>query len=151
MKGGFISASGIAFASMLTVIGAFFATSVYAQEYIVLTKGGGVTGNTTVFRISPSGEVAKGSGAIDPAYSEFAKLRKSRAKRYFRKTHALIKNETFNHPGNMYTAIALVNGEKEGKIVWGDASHETPVKATKLYKKIQASLNRLTFSKDLRK
>jgi hypothetical protein len=151
MKRRLIFVPGTAFASVLTVTLAFFVTNASAQEYIVLTKGGGVTGNTTVFRISPSGEVAKGSGTIDPAYSEFAKLRKSRAKRFFRKTRALMEKETFNYPGNMYTAIALVDGGKEGKIVWGDASHETPVKATKLYQKIQSSLNRLTFSKDLRK
>jgi hypothetical protein len=49
-----------------------------AQDYITLTTGGGVTGNTTVFRISTSGEVAKGSGSIEPAFSEFAQLRKGR-------------------------------------------------------------------------
>jgi len=143
--------SRFVYGAILMVSGALISTTAAGQEYLMLTEGGGVTGNTTVFRISPSGEVAKGSGTVEPEFSEFAKLRKSRAKRYFRKTRALLEKETFNHPGNMYTAIALVDGAQEGKMVWGDGSHATPVKATKLYQKIQASLNRLTFSKDLRK
>ncbi|HTF16573.1 MAG TPA: hypothetical protein VK658_00800 [Chryseolinea sp.] len=137
--------------AVFALAGAVLVTSVSAQEYITLTKGGGVTGNTTSFRISRSGEVAKGSGSIEPAFSEFAQLRKGKAKKYFRKTRALMKEQTFNHPGNTYTALALVEGGSEGKLVWGDATHETPVKAVKLYQKIQASLNRLTFRKELRK
>jgi len=122
-----------------------------AQDYITLTKGGGVTGNTTVFRISTSGEVAKGGGSVDPTFSEFAHLRKGKTRKYFRKTRALMKAETFNHPGNTYTAIALVEAGKEGKLVWGDVAHATPVEAEALYQKIQDALNRLTFRKDLRK
>jgi hypothetical protein len=122
-----------------------------AQDYITLTKGGGVTGNTTVFRISTSGEVAKGSGAIEPEFSEFAQLRKGKTRKYFRKTRALMKAQAFNYPGNTYTAIGLTEAGKEGKLVWGDGTHVTPVKAEALYQKIQDSLNRLTFHKDLRK
>jgi hypothetical protein len=62
-----------------------------------------------------------------------------------------MKAQTFNHPGNMYTAITLAEGGKEAKLAWGDAAHATPVEAEVLYRKIQHSLNRLTFRKDLRK
>lgn len=126
-------------------------TTAVGQDYIVLTRGGGVTGNTTVFRISGVGEVAKGSGVIDPEFSEFAQLRKAKAKKYFRKTRALLKEYSFNHPGNTYKAIALTGSENEGKLVWGDTTHEAPARVRRLYEKIQASLNRLTFHKDLRK
>jgi hypothetical protein len=122
-----------------------------AQDYITLTNGGGVTGNTTIFRISTSGEVAKGTGSIEPAFSEFAQLRKGKTRKYFRKTRALMKAQAFNHPGNIYTAIALTEAGKEGKLVWGDGAHATPVEAEALYQKILESLNRLTFHKDLRK
>ena len=136
---------------MLAIAGAMLVTSAVAQDYITLKKGGGVTGNITAFRISRSGQVAKGSGSIEPEFLEFAQLRKSKTKKYFRKTRALLKEQTFNYPGNTYTAIELVEEGNKGKVVWGDAAFETPSKAQRLYQKIQASLNKLTFRKELRK
>ncbi|MGC3947341.1 MAG: hypothetical protein QM762_22965 [Chryseolinea sp.] len=131
--------------------GLFANITVAAQDYILLTKGGGVTGNTSVFRISSSGDVAKGSGIAEVQYSEFAHLRKARTKKFFRKTRALLKEHSFNNPGNMYTSITMVEGDKDEKIVWGDTAHQPPKDVQKLYQKIEASLNRLTFSKELRK
>lgn len=122
-----------------------------AQDFIILSRGGGVTGNTTVFRISAAGEVQKGSGNIEPEFSEMAHLRKSRTRKYFRKTRALLAQPAFNYPGNTFKAIALDEGGKEVKWVWGDGNHTPPAKVQKLYEKIQASLNRLTFRTDLRK
>jgi len=136
---------------VLAIAGVVLVTSAVAQDYITLKRGGGVTGNITAFRISRSGQVAKGSGSIEPEYLEFAQLRKSKAKKYFRKTRALLKEQTFNYPGNTYTAIELIEGGNEARMVWGDVTHEAPAKARKLVQKIQASLNRLTFSKELRK
>lgn len=127
------------------------AETALAQDYIILSRGGGVTGNTTVFRISADGEVARGSGNIEPSFSEFARLRKSKTRKYFRKTRALFAQPAFNYPGNTFKAIALNVGGKEVKWVWGDGSHTPPARTIKLYEKIQASLNRLTFRTDLRK
>ena len=122
-----------------------------AQDYIKLSTGGGVTGNATVFRISRSGEIAKAAGSIEPEFSMFSHLRKGKTKKYFRQTRALFEKQTFNHPGNLYTSIALVEGGKESKIVWGDATQKTPGKALKVYQRIQGSLDKLTFRKELRK
>ena len=135
----------------LAIAGAIVVMSVHAQDHITLTKGGGVTGNTTVFRILRTGEVAKSAGTIEPEFSSFAQLRKGKTRKYFRKTRALLKKQTFNHPGNLYHEIALVEGDKESKLVWGDTTQQPPAKAEKLYQTIEASLNRLTFSKNLRK
>jgi hypothetical protein len=135
----------------LVIAGALFVTSAVAQDTITLTKGGGVTGSVTAFRIARSGQVARGSGSIEPEFLEFAQLRKSKTKKYFRKAHALLKKQSFNHPGNTYTAIEIIEDGNKGKMVWGDAAFETPSKAQKLYQKILASLNRLTFRKELRK
>jgi hypothetical protein len=133
------------------ITGALLVSAAVAQDAITITKGGGVTGGVTVFRIDRSGQVSRGSGSIEPEFLEFAQLRKSKTKKYFRKTHALLKEQTFNHPGNTYTAIELVEEGNKGKVVWGDAAFETPSKAQRLYQKIQASLNKLTFRKELRK
>lgn len=121
------------------------------QDFIVLKKGGGITGNTTVFRLSRSGEVEKGSGSIEPELTESARLRKSKTKKYFRKTGSLLNSLAFNHPGNVYTSIALVQGGRENSIVWGDSTYETPPDVRKLYQKMFTTLNRLTFHKDIRK
>jgi len=122
-----------------------------AQDYVTLTRGGGFTGNTAVYRISRSGEVARGAGGIEPTLSEFARLRKGKAKKFFRETRTLLNTQSFNYPGNTYTAIALTEAGKEIKWVWGDGSHATPSGAVELYENIQESLNRLTFRKELRK
>ncbi|MEJ1238752.1 hypothetical protein WBG78_11515 [Chryseolinea sp. T2] len=135
----------------LTVASLIGVKDALGQHFILLTEGGGVTGNTTVFRISSGGEVAKGSGMAEPQFSEFAHLRKGKTKKYFRKTRVLVREHTLNNPGNMYKAITLVEGQKETKLVWGGTAQETPAEAQKLYQKIQASLNRLTFHKELRK
>lgn len=135
----------------LALAGVLWVTSAAAQDYLTLSKGGGITGNITAFRISRSGQVAKGNGSVEPEFVEFAQLRKSKTKKYFRKTRALLKEQTFNHPGNIYAAIGLEESGIERKMVWGDATHEAPAKAKKLYQKIQASLNRLTFRKEVRK
>jgi hypothetical protein len=136
---------------MLSITGTLLVTAVLGQDAIVLTKGGGVTGVVTVFRIARSGQVSRGGGSIEPEFLEFAQLQKSKTKKYFRKTHALLKEQTFNHPGNTYIAIELAEEESKSKMVWGDTAFETPSKATRLYQKMQASLNRLTFRKELRK
>ena len=135
----------------LAIAGAIVVMSVHAQDHITLTKGGGVTGNTTVFRISRTGEVAKSTGTIEPEFSAFAQLRKGKTRKYFRKARALLKDQTFNHPGNLYHEIALVEGDRERKLVWGDTAQRPPAKAEKLYQTMEASLNRLTFSKNPRK
>lgn len=142
---GYKRALALSFSIVLTTIGAV------AQDFILLTEGGGVTGNTTVFRISRSGEVAKGTGIVEPQYSEFAQLRKLKTNKFFRKTHALLEKRSFNYPGNMYKAIALQEDGKETKLVWGDPAYQPSRDAKKLYQKMQASLNRLTFTKELRK
>jgi hypothetical protein len=136
---------------LFAVLAALLVTSAAAQDYLTLKKGGGITGNITAFRISPFGQVAKGSGAIEPEFLEFAQLRKGKAKKYFRKTRALLKEQTFNYPGNTYTEIELSEGGHVSRMVWGDVAHDAPAKARKLVRKIQASLNRLTFRKELRK
>jgi hypothetical protein len=136
---------------MLAIAGTVLITSAVAQDYITLKSGGGLTGNITALRISRSGQVSKGSGAIEPEFLEFAQLRKCKTKKYFRKTRALLKEQTFNYPGNTYTAIELSEGGNEARMVWGDIAHEAPAEARKLVQKMQASLNRLTFRKELRK
>jgi hypothetical protein len=131
----------------------FVAFSVHAQEcYMRVTTGGGVTGGVTDFKIQPDGKVMKGSGVGEIDYTQSAKLKKSRTKKYFREIRSLMAaHPEFNHPGNMYSSIMLYENGTEKKITWGDVEHKTPEDVKKLYEKITASLGVLTFSQELRK
>lgn len=121
-----------------------------AQEVISVARGGGITGRASVFRLSRTGEVAVSRDRIEPHFTEFAHLPKREARRIFRRTRALFKGAAFHHPGDRYVSISLTRDGKEGKMVWGDAAHEPPAEAIKLYNQILQSLERLSFSSERR-
>lgn len=139
----------LAVASLLFIV----TISVHGQEcYLRLVTGGGVTGGVTEYKIQPDGKVLKGSGMGEIEYTQSAKLKKSRTKKYFKEIRSLlVANPEFNHPGNIYSSILLYENGKETRITWGDVEHKAPEEVKKLYEKIAASLGSLTFSQDLRK
>jgi hypothetical protein len=141
---------------MKFLFGLFFCLVIhasYAQEkYLLISSGGGVVGTATVYKIHPDGKVLKGKGLGEIKYTEAGKLKKCATKKYFKRAKAAVKsNPEFNHPGNMYSSIAVVEEGKENKITWGDADHAASEDIKKLYEKINTRLSRLTFTPDTRK
>lgn len=140
------------FARLFFVLGLFLTVTVSSaqdQNVLVLTRGGGVTGHTTVYIVKRDGQVLRSIGtdpARDPAdFSEAAKLGKCKTRRYFRKTCALMEENSFNHPGNMYSSLLLRQDGKQSELVWGDPQYEVSEKVQAWFKKMQSKLGRLTF------
>ena len=119
-----------------------------AQEcFLEVTNGGGITGGASVYQIHLDGKVLKGEGLASIHYQEKSHLKKSTAKKFFRKTRQLLTSlQEHNFPGNIYYSLALKENDKFMKITWGDAQHPPPEKARRLYDEITDVLSHLTFS-----
>jgi len=120
----------------------------HAQEtYLLIRKGGGVTGISDVYKIDLDGKVQKGKGLGEIRYTEESKLRKCRTKKYFRKVKTLLASyPNFNHPGNLYSSIAFYDQSTERTITWGDPQKDVPDDATDLYQRISTALSKLKFT-----
>jgi hypothetical protein len=119
----------------------------FAQEcFLQVTNGGGITGAATVYQIHLDGKVLKGNGLGTIHYQEKSNLKKSKAKKFFRKTRQLLTSlQEHNFPGNIYYSLALKENDKQMKITWGDAGHPAPAQAMTLYDEITDVLSHLTF------
>ena len=126
---------------------AFVSLGLAQESHLLVSTGGGIAGTATVYKIAMNGKVQKGKGLGDIVYTEASKLKKCKVKKYVKKSRTLMTtNPDFNHPGNIYYSITLSESGQEKKITWGDAAHETPEEAKKLYQKINTALTRLSFT-----
>ncbi len=117
------------------------------NRYLEVTSGGGVTGSVSRYRISQDGWVLKGKGLSEIIYSTEGKLKKCSVKRYFKDAMALLNDyPDFNHPGNLYFSIGVLDKGKENKIAWGNETYGIPERAEKLYEKINKAVSKLTFT-----
>ncbi len=119
-----------------------------AQDcFLVVSSGGGVTGAATVYKISLDGKVLKRKGLGQVNYDEQGKLKKSIARKYYRKAMLLVGTSSdFNYPGNLYYSIATLENGKESRITWGDQQHPAPEQAKSLYQEITKVLTGLAFT-----
>ena len=124
-----------------------------AQDCIlVVSSGGGIAGSATVYKISMDGKVLKGKGLGKMNFDEQSKLKKSVARTYYRKAKIAVgKGSVFNHPGNIYYTIAILENGKESKIIWGDLQYPVPDQPKSLYQEITTVLNALTFTANVTK
>jgi hypothetical protein len=120
----------------------------FAQEcFLEVRTGGGITGAATVYQVHPHGKVLKGQGLGSIQYDQMSMLKKSRAKKFYRKTRKLLTlSPSYNFPGNVYYSLAVQENDKQTKITWGDAQHSVPEKAKRLYQQITDALSQLTFT-----
>jgi hypothetical protein len=117
------------------------------DSFLVVSSGGGVTGSATVYKIDLDGKVLKGKGLGQVSYTEQSQLKKSMAKKCYRKARTAVgASPDFNHPGNLYYSIATLDNGKESKITWGDMEHPAPEKANDLYQEVTKILSALTFT-----
>lgn len=125
----------------------FVFASVFAQDkHVTIGSGGGITGTATVFKITPTGKVYKGSGLANITYAECGKISKSRAKKIIKSVTQHVQNAgTFDHPGNMYYFFTTSVGATPQKITWGDASHPVKEDTQKLYTEIQSVVSSLKY------
>lgn len=121
-----------------------------AQEnFATISNGGGFAGTATVYKVCRDGKILKGNGFSPLVYTQEATLKRSKAKKYLKRISALIASlSDFNHPGNMYYSMAIVEKGIERKIVWGDNKKPAPENVLKLYNEMVLVLSHLSFEKN---
>jgi hypothetical protein len=113
----------------------------------VVSSGGGFTGAATVYKISLDGQVLKGKGLGEITYNEQGKLKKAVAKKYYRQAKKLTgASPDFNHPGNLYYSVSIIEKDKQSKVTWGDTEHPASDEMKRFYQKITQTLAALTFT-----
>jgi hypothetical protein len=129
------------------LVGLTLALAIQAQDTsLLISRGGGVTGMVTVYRIDLRGKVEKGSGVAAIAYTEEGKLKKCTTKKFFRKVKALLKaHPDYDHPGNVYSSLAYNEHSTVDKITWGDPQHQVPENISKLHRRISTALSKVKF------
>jgi hypothetical protein len=116
------------------------------DKFITMGSGGGFAGTATVYKITSKGKVFKGKGIGEITYSESAKIKRAKAKKYIREVSKQTQsNSPFSYPGNLYYFIKYVEGASEYIITWGDAQHPVPESIQKLYQEINASIGSARF------
>jgi hypothetical protein len=119
----------------------------HAQEkFITVGSGGGFAGTATVYKITTSGKVFKGNGVGEIKYTECAKIKKAKAKKYVQTVSELTQSSSpFSHPGNMYYFINYTDNNGEHKATWGDVQYPVPESIQKLYQEINIVIGSARF------
>ena len=121
-------------------------TAAAQDKFITLGSGGGFTGNTTMYKVTPEGKVFKGTGIGDVQFSLCGKIKKATAKQMMTRVADQVNAATsFNHPGNLFYFISYTEGNNVRTIKWGDAEHPIQEDVKKLYEETLASVNGISF------
>ncbi|RAW00615.1 hypothetical protein [Pseudochryseolinea flava] len=116
------------------------------DDAVVVGSGGGFTGAVTAYKITSKGKVFKGNGVTDIEYTACAKIKKSKAKKIIRSVHQQVDAiKSFNHPGNMYTFIAIESKGEQTRLTWGDNKIPAPENLKNLYADIMNSVGSLRY------
>jgi hypothetical protein len=114
------------------------------EDYILFGKGGGFTGEVSVYKISPKGNVYKGSGIAEIVYSGCSKIKKKEAREIFRNVDKIL-TMPFNQPGNMYYFIQRVKEGSEQKYTWGANDFKVTEDIKSLYQEAMQKFSSLTY------
>jgi hypothetical protein len=133
--------------TFLALIGFFlFHVSKAQEKVIVIGNGGGFTGSVTAYKIASNGEIFKGSGLVEIKYTLCAKLKKSKAKKIIQQASAeILATQEFNHPGNVYTFLAVEDGKENKRLTWGHNTTPAPEKILTLHAEIMKTISSLNY------
>ena len=132
---------------VLVVLALLLSIGSRAQDkFIAVGSGGGFAGTATAYKITPKGKVFKGKGIGEITYTESAKIKRAKARKYIRQVSEQTQsNSQFSHPGNLYYFINYTENASEHKITWGDAQHPVPESIQKLYQEINNTISSARF------
>ena len=117
-----------------------------AQEnYVVFGKGGGFTGEAIAYKLLQNGKVLKGSGLGEIKYTEYSKIKKSKARKIFAEVNALLA-EPFSQPGNMYYFITWHQEGNETSYSWGATGFEPPKEMRIIFQETFKNLSALSYN-----
>ena len=106
-------------------------------------SGGGFTGAITEYVLLENGQIFIRE-TLDGAYQPLGKINKGRAKTIYQswENKDLTKKE-FQHPGNMYYFVTMVNDGKEHRLTWGSHNHPAGDEIKAFYKECRALVEEL--------
>jgi hypothetical protein len=132
--------------SVLSAMFFILCITAHAQEnYISISKGGGITGSATVYKLYSNGDLFKGQGLGDIRFTEKSIVKKCARKKFFQQAEKL-SLEPFQHPGNIYYSITYAHQGKTVIVTWGAEGHLPPDGAKKLYEDLFTKIETLKFS-----
>lgn len=98
-------------------------------------SGGGVVGKETTYTLLDNGQifVRKMGGAL----TETGKVRDKKAKMLYDMIGSLgLEKYDFQHPGNTYDFIEVLNGDSVHRISWGEKNMPVDAKVMDFYKQL---------------
>lgn len=106
------------------------------EKQLVFGKGGGFSGAEDAFSLLENGQLFQLSSLTNER-RELKGIKKKEAKSYFTQIYDLRLPETdFDHPGNVYYYLEVVNGEGKYRVTWGSNAHEVPETYKTLHKQL---------------
>ena len=117
----------------------FNATDLPTRQ-LVIGNGGGFTGVQTEYLLLENGQVFEKSSMTD-TIKEINSISKKKAQFFFEQVESFqLDSMNFNHPGNMYKYVNLMNEKKEGRATWGDANFKVSTKVEGCYDDILTAI-----------
>src|SRR6187549_2787804 len=103
------------YTSVLVVLALLLSIVSRAQDkFITVGSGGGFAGTATAYKITSKGKVFKGKGLGEITYTECAKIKRAKAKKYILQVSEQTQsNSQFNYPGNLYHFINYTENASE--------------------------------------
>ncbi|RAJ92168.1 hypothetical protein LX87_05135 [Larkinella arboricola] len=122
--------------SLLMVIGVSEAQTVasgsrypltYKKRQILVGKGGGFTGASTVYYLLENGYLYRKTGT-DSLFTPLGKQPAATTRRLFKEleNNCRIKTTPFDHPGNTYQFVGWKKNEREYRVTWGASGQTVP-------------------------
>ena len=113
-------------------------------EYLVVGRGGGISGEVTQYRIQSNGKVYKGTGMADILYTQKGKIGKSDAKKIYA-DFMTFPDTSFHHPGNVYYFVQFPGDSTDVRCTWGDPDYEVPELLGELYRNAFGKIAKLKY------
>jgi len=113
----------------------------YKEDLLIISNGGGVTGQWTSWYILSNGQLFRQAGT-EGATNFVRKLSKQKTKECFELVTSLnLKDQSFSHPGNMTYVLGLKHGNDTWQVKWGESGVEAPKGVEQAYSKILSIIN----------
>lgn len=93
-------------------------------RYLRFGVGGGFSGEVTTWTLLPNGQLFKSVG-LDGPMVEWTGHARREGRKAFREVEALrlADRPPFSHPGNRYSFVEWIEGERRQRITWGSREH----------------------------
>jgi hypothetical protein len=113
----------------------------FTGNEIIISEGGGVSGQTTQHIILENGQVFVRT-TYPASLKELNKLKKKTVEQIFDRVGKLkIEGTNFHHPGNMTYSLSLKSGNDLQEIKWGDPGFPVPPSILDCYQFIREQIN----------